>query len=195
MQASHERRPPPHFQSAAVLRVIVGLIFCLVLFVPRDLHAAEGYSVSQVQAAYLCSFTKYTQWPAGAFANGGAPIVIGMLGDDPFGAVLDRTVAGRSSQGRKVVIRRARDVNAVLNCQVVFISSSEQGRLPGILAALRNRPVLTVCDADALFDQGVMVKFSLVNETVRFEVNLGPAERAGIKLGSGMLGAAKRVAR
>lgn len=151
--------------------------------------------MNQVQAAYLCTFTKHIQWPAGAFANDGAPIVIGVLGDDPFGGVLDRTVAGRSSQGRKLVVRRARDVNALLDCQVVFISRSVQGQLPAILAALRNRPVLTVCNDDALFDQGVMVKFLLVNETVRFEVKLAPANRAGIKLGSGMLDAAKQVVR
>lgn len=148
-----------------------------------------------VKAGYLLNFTKYTQWPAAAFDNSGSPIVIGVLGDDSFGGILDRTVAGRSSQGRKVVVRRARDVDALSNCHVIFISSSEQDRLPGILAALRNRPVLTVCDADAVFDQGVMVKFALVNETVRFEVKLGPAGRAGIKLGSGMLGAAKRTSR
>lgn len=148
-----------------------------------------------VKAGYLLNFTKYTQWPAAAFDNSGSPIVIGVLGDDSFGGILDRTVAGRSSQGRKVVVRRARDVDALSNCHVIFISSSEQDRLPGILAALRNRPVLTVCDADAVFDQGVMVKFAMVNETVRFEVKLGPAGRAGIKLGSGMLGAAKRTSR
>lgn len=167
----------------------------MVLFVPRALRAAEVYSVYQVQAAYLCTFTKYTQWPAGVFTNTASPVVIGVLGEDPFGAVLERTVAGRSSHGRKVTVRRARDVDALLNCHVIYISRSEQGRLPGILAALRNRPVLTVCDLDGSLEQGVMVKFSLVRDTVRFEVKLGPADRAGIKLGSGMLGAAKRVSR
>lgn len=38
-----------------------------------------------------------------------------------------------------------------------------------------------------------MIKFSRVNETVRFEVKLDPAEKAGIKFGSGMLGSAKKV--
>ena len=146
-----------------------------------------------VKAGYLFNFTKYTQWPAGAFTSGTAPIVIGVLGDDPFGEVLDQTVAKRTSQERKVVIRRARDVKALLGCQTVFISRSEQARLPVILAALRRTPVLTVCDVDEFFEQGVMIKLSLVKETVRFEVKLEPAERAGIKFGSGMLDAARRV--
>ncbi len=156
---------------------------------------AQSAVEAGVKAGYLLNFTKYTQWPAAAFDNSGSPIVIGVLGDDPFGGILDRTVAGRSSQGRKVVVRRGRDVNALANCQVIFIGSSEQERLPGILAALRSRPVLTVCDTDAIFNQGVMVKFARVDETVRFEVKLGPVGVAGIKLGSGMLGAAKRTSR
>jgi hypothetical protein len=187
--ASHQRRQP-------LLRLVGGLILWLVLlFLPRELGAAEGFSVYQVQAAYLCNFTKHIEWPPDAFASGEAPIAIGVLGDDPFGGLLDRAVAGRSSQGRKLVVRRARDLNPLLNCQVIFISRSERGQLPAILAALRNRPILTVCNDDAVFEQGVMVKFLLVNETVRFEVKLGPAKRAGIKLGSDILGAAKRVSR
>ncbi len=160
-----------------------------------DLRAQSGYPPVEagVKAGYLLNFAKYTQWPAGAFASSTAPIVIGVLGEDPFGGVLDATLAGRSSQGRKVVIRRARGAQALLDCHVVFISRSEQARLPAILATLGQAPVVTVCDADALFEQGVMIKLSLAGETVRFEVRLAPAERAGLKFGSGMLSAAKRI--
>ena len=167
----------------------------LALLGAGDLRAESGYSPVEagVKASYLWNFAKYTQWPAGAFASSTAPIVIGVLGDDPFGGVLDATLANRSSQGRKVLIRRARGVQALRDCQVVFISRSEQARLPAILATLGQAPVVTVCDADALFEQGVMIKLSLAGETVRFEVKLAPAERAGLKFGSGMLSAAKRI--
>lgn len=154
---------------------------------------ADSGSKTAIQAGYLHTFTKYTEWPTNVFSNTNAPIVIGVLGDDPFGSILDQSVTNRTSQERKVVVRRARDVKALLDCQVVFISRSEKARLPGILATLRQAPVLTVCDEDAFFQQGVMIKYSLVKDRVHFEVKLDPAERAGIKFGSGMLGSAKRV--
>ena len=171
------------------------LAFALLLVGAVPLIAQPAYPPLEagVKAGYLFTFTKYTEWPTNAFTNSTAPIVIGVLGEDPFGTVLDQTLAERISQNRKVVIRRAREVQALRDCQVIFICRSEKARLPAILAALRQAPVLTVCDDDAFFQQGVMIKFALVKETVRFEVRLEPAERAGIKFGSGMLGSAKKV--
>lgn len=104
-------------------------LFALALFWEETLRVQPTYPPVEagVKAGYLYNFTKYTEWPASAFTNSTAPIVIGVLGDDPFGTVLDQTVTNRTSQERKVVIRRARDVKALLDCQVVFISHSGEG--------------------------------------------------------------------
>lgn len=159
------------------------------------LHAQPTYSVTNaaVRAGYLLGFTRYTDWPTGAFPNATAPLVIGVLGEDPFGTVLDQTVAKRTSQGRPVVLRRARELAALGDCQAIFICRSEQPRLSAILAALRARPVVTVCDTDGFFEQGVMFKFTLVKDSVRFEVRRDAAERAGLKFDSRMLDAALQV--
>lgn len=146
-----------------------------------------------VKASYLFNFTKYTDWPTNAFTNATAPLVIGVLGDDPFGPALDQTVAKRTSQGRAVVLRRAREVGALPDCHAIFICRSEQARLPAILAALRDRPVVTVCDTDVFFEQGVMIKFTPVKERLRFEVRRDAAEQAGLKFSSGLLDAALHV--
>lgn len=146
-----------------------------------------------VKAGYLFNFTKYTDWPADVFTNATAPLIIGVLGDDPFGAVLDQTVGKRTSQGRPVILRRTRDMAALQDCQAIFICRSEQPRLPAILAALGTRPVVTVCDTDAFFEQGVMIKFTPVKDRVRFEVRRDVAERVGLKFSSGLLDAALQV--
>ncbi|MEN9574570.1 MAG: hypothetical protein RL514_2425 [Verrucomicrobiota bacterium] len=165
-------------------------------------HAQPAYSVTEagVKAGYLLGFTRYTDWPTNAFTNAAAPLVIGVLGDDPFGATLDQTVLKKISQGRPVFVRRAREVAALEECHAIFICRSEQARLPAILAALRDRPVLTACDTDAFFEQGVMFKFTVVlnpetkvKESVRFEVRRDVAAQAGLKFDSRMLDAALQV--
>ena len=58
----------------------------------------------QVKAAFLFNFTKFVEWPDAAFADGHAPIVLGILGDDPFGTELTQLVSGQSVRGRGIVL-------------------------------------------------------------------------------------------
>ena len=149
---------------------------------------------TEVKADYLFLFTKYVEWPAAALTKPGEPIVIGVIGDEAIGDALERRVEGRLTQsGRKVTIRRARQPADLGGCHVTFVGQGERGRLPKITEALGTQPTLTVCDAEGLFTQGLMIKFVLVEGSVRFEVKLEPVERVGLSIQSGMLASAKRV--
>lgn len=156
-------------------------------------QTADSAPEYAVKAGYLLNFARYAEWRADAFASPTAPILICVLGEDPFGDELDRVVGGRVSQSRPVSLRRSRRVEELRDCHVVFISRSERKELPTILATLRGTHAMTVCDVDALFDQGVTIKLAVVKEAVRFEVRLEPAERAGLRFNSRMLDAALRV--
>src|SRR6266702_4256829 len=72
----------------------------------------------QVKAVFLFNFTQFVEWPAGAFARVNTPLVIGVLGDDPFGAYLDETVRGETANGRPLVVVRYRRVQEIGDCQV-----------------------------------------------------------------------------
>src|SRR5437867_11960260 len=99
-------------------------------------------SASQVQAVFLFNFAQFVDWPPDAFAAAQAPLIIGVLGDDPFGSFLDETVRGEAVRGRPFKIQRYRRLDEVKNCQILFISRSEAKRLEEILAALKDRPIL-----------------------------------------------------
>src|SRR3990172_10053935 len=43
----------------------------------------------QVKAAILFNFAKFVEWPDAAFPDPATPIIIGVLGEDPFGSALD----------------------------------------------------------------------------------------------------------
>ncbi len=148
----------------------------------------------EVKAEYLFVFTKYVEWPAGTLVAAGEPIVIGVIGDEAIGEALERYAKGRTTQGgRKVTVLRARRSADLVGCQVVFVGQGERRNLREITEVLGNKPALTVCDTDGLFTQGLMIKFVLINENVRFEVKLEPVERAGLSIQSGMLASANRV--
>jgi len=50
-----------------------------------------------IKAGFIYNFAKFVEWPSAAFAQPDSPIVIGVLGTDPFGSVLDRLVQDKKS--------------------------------------------------------------------------------------------------
>src|SRR2546425_8546554 len=125
----------------------------LVAFAPaltawRDLPAqtapAQEY---QLKAVFLFNFAQFVEWPPEAFPEAQTPLVIGVLGKDPFGAYLDETVRGETVNNRPLTVQRYRQAKEIKTCHVLFISRSEAYRLEQIFASLKGREILTVGDA------------------------------------------------
>jgi len=148
---------------------------------------AEAPGEYQVKATYLYNFVRFVEWPAAAFASADTPITIGVLGDDPFGTVLDQTVKGETVRNRKLAIQRSRRAPDLKDCHVVFISRSEKGRLADVLASLDAGSTLTVGETDNFTHRGGAINLYLDGNKVRFEINAGVTERKGLKLSSQLL--------
>jgi len=149
----------------------------------------------QVKAVYLFNFSRFVGWPSQAASEPLGPFAICVLGKDPFGAVLDATLAGENIGGKSVVARRVAQAQEATNCRVVFISSSEEGRLKEILGVLDKASVLTVSDIPRFSQHGGMIEFVLQGDRVRFEVNLASTAEAGLTLSSELLKVAVAVRR
>jgi hypothetical protein len=170
----------------------IGLAIGLTLFPPFFCRAADEPLEYQVKAAFLLNFTKFTQWPATAFADADSPITICILGDDPFGNTLNQIVEGEVVSGRKVAVQRMKRPPQSKSCQVLFARKSENGLkvLPAV-----GHGVLTVGESAGFIRDGGMIAFVLENRRVRFEVNQTAAENAGLTLSSKLLNVAKTVER
>jgi hypothetical protein len=148
----------------------------------------------QVKAVFLFNFTQFVEWPAEAFADPTAPLVIGVLGEDPFGAFLDETVRGEKAKGRPLVVERYRRVQEIGNCQVLFISRSESDRLGEILASLAGKPILTVSDIEGFAPRGGVIRLVTVGGKIRLRINLDSAKAAKLSISSKLLRPAEIVA-
>ena len=165
----------------------------LVLLAVPAAAAQAPRSEYEVKAAYLLNFARYAEWPSAARADSSADLVICVLGRDPFGAVLDRTVAGRRVLGRPVRVMRPGSRAEASLCQLAFIGGDPRAEIEPWLAELRGRPVLTVGDGPGFADAGGTIAFVPVEQTVRFEVNRGALERSRVRLSSRVLALATRV--
>jgi YfiR/HmsC-like len=163
-------------------------ILSLSSSVSAEVHPTE----SQVKAAYLYNFGKFIRWQADR-APAPDSLEICILGKDPFGNVLDSTVAGESIDGRKILVTRLARVQDAAHCNILFISSSEQSRLGGILAALQHSGVLTVSDIPRFAERGGIIEFVAQDGKIRFAVNRAAAEESHVTLSSELLKVAVRV--
>jgi len=152
--------------------------------------ALAAPSAQQVEAVFLFYFSQFVDWPPGAFADQSAPIVIGVLGADPFDGTLDQAVSGERVNGRPIVVRRLANVGEATGCHILYISSSEAPNLPHILDALKGRNVLTVSDLGNFMQSGGMIRFVLIDQHVRLNINARAAQAAGLTLSSKLLRAA-----
>lgn len=156
--------------------------------------AAQTAPEYRVKAAFLYKFATYIRWPASPAADDLAPFVIGIIGRDPFGSSLTDVVRNQTVRGRVVRARSLRRMEEALECDLVFVSSSEMGNLKQILALLRGAPVVTVGDMDRFAEQGGMIGLVTTRDRrIRFDINKAAIERAGLRASSQLLSLARIV--
>ena len=161
-----------------------------LIMLGHGLSVARAQSVSHeypLKAVFLLNFAQFTGWQTNAFENPTSPLVIGVLGEDPFGALLDDAVRDEIVNGRKFVVERYRRVEDIQTCHLLFISQSETRRLDKIVAALRGKPVLTVSDIENSVYNGVSVQFITENNKIRLRINMDSLKEANLTISSKLL--------
>jgi hypothetical protein len=174
-----------------IAAVVTGLLTGAA-YLPAQNSKPTDYDV---KAAYLYNFGHFVDWPANAATAKNDSFVVCVLGQDPFGPVLDATLAGESIAGKRVTAKRISTPQESANCQILFLSSAEDPQLHKIIEALNEQPVLTVSDMPQFSQRGGMIQFVLEGKKIRFEVNLTAVQHAGLTLSSELLKVATTVRR
>lgn len=167
--------------------VLVGMV-ALATAVHAQAPAVQEYPL---KAALLFNVAKYTDWPESAFTGPQAPIVIGILGTDPFGEALDRVVRDRRINGRSIEIRRATGVGPLLGAHLVFVSAAEP-RAAQDCAALERAGILTVGDG-GVTTLYTAISFAVDQDRVVFHVDLARSKHAGVQVSATLLQFARSV--
>jgi hypothetical protein len=142
---------------------------------------------SQVKAVYLFNFANFVTWPATAFASPQTPFRICVLGEDPFRDKLDLAVENERVGERSVEIKRLTELEQTANCQIVFVSKSEQRFKARIFEFLRPHPILTVSDMEQFLEAGGMIQFYHKDNKVRFFIRPQRLTEATLKVSSRLL--------
>lgn len=147
----------------------------------------------RIKAAFLYKFCSFVEWPSASFAEPGAPFSIGVLGADALADELARVVEGRTVGERAVLVRKLRRGASLAGLQVLFVGGPDAARLADVLEGARGLPLLTVTETRDRQAEGSMINFVLVEDKVRFDVALPPAEAGHLRISSRLLAVARKV--
>jgi len=149
-----------------------------------------------IKAGFIYNFAKFVEWPSTAFSQPDSPIMIGVLGTDPFGSVLDRLVEDKKIGARGFVVKRykwGKDLKDLKECKILFVSASEKAHIDEIVQAVKGLPILMVGETPGFAERGGMIRFTLEDNRVRFEINVDAAHQADLNISSRLLTLAKII--
>jgi hypothetical protein len=177
------------------ISVIKRLIFVWVLLyaVPNLYAGSKPFEVSHVKAVFLYNLANFVSWPSDSFDGPTTPLRICILGDDPFGIALDKTVQNEIVKGRQIVVERVSDVTDLCGCHILFISSSMKAQLSQVLKVTSNCSVLTVGDVEGFARLGGIVNLIHKGGRVYLEINVDSAARVALRISSKLLNLARIV--
>lgn len=165
---------------------LVGAVLLIVGGAPPVLRA-DPWPEYDLKAAMLMNLAVFVDWPDEALPREREPLIIAVLGLDPFGAVLDAIVAGQQVKGRRLLVRRLSRRQSPTECHVLFIARSEVGRLPEVLEQLAGRPVLTVSDIPGFTGAGGMIGLAVEDRRVVLYANPAAMKAGSLTASSKLL--------
>ncbi len=173
----------------AVLRAALAALTALLLITTAD--AAPGEY--QIKAVFLLNFSRFVEWPPTTFESPDAPFVVGVFGDDPFGADLDQVMKGETVQGRPIVVQRVTSAQEAAQCQILFVHRWSGAPMNKVLDAIDATGTLTVSDDEAAVQRGAMIVLVTQNNRVKLQVNVDRSRAAGLTISSNLLRSAQIV--
>jgi len=147
----------------------------------------------QVKAAFLFQFSRFVEWPPESFSRADAPLVICVLGSNPFGSALQEIAAGEVVQAHPLSVEARDRVEDVADCHIVFVSGRDENVTRQALGYLSGRRVLSVSDSSDFARRGGIIGLVMVDGKVRVQVNRNSADTAQLRISAKLLRVADQI--
>lgn len=174
---------------------IIALLTCLFLQIgyapPTNAQTIEDERVYKLKAAFILNFARFTAWPDAVLTQS-EDFSLCIFGDDPFGDAFTG-VKNKQIASKPIKVTQTNDLNLALQCNLVFISESEKGRLEELLKNLAGPPLLLVSDIKGFAEQGGTIELSTIDRRLGFIINNSKAKQVELKINSSLLDLASEV--
>lgn len=181
--------------------MILGLRTLAIIGCAFLAHLAPAFAQDEletaIKATYLYKFAPFVEWPEQSGAGDldqPETFDICVVGDDPFGDVLDEAVADQRVRSQPVRIRRFPTVKGgAAGCEIMYVAGSEIQSVDEALAEVASRPTLTITDGDRASKSHGIIHFVEQGGRIRFRIDDVMAGESGLVISSKLLDLAVSV--
>ena len=177
-QVSRSKRDGLKGRRFGLVRALLLLLTPFVLAADIRANVSTEY---KIKAAFLYNFAKFVEWPAERFDTETSPIVIGVLGENPFGPELEKIALERKVNGRPVSIVMLRSLAEEKSVHLLFVCAGQEKRFAAS-DVVKRAGVLTVGESAVFAAAGGTITFTRPDDKVRFEINMDSANCAGMRI-------------
>ncbi len=161
------------------------------LVLPMSVQAEKAQLELRVKSAFIYNFTKYITWQETPVNAGTEFLRICVVRDREVFDLMRETIAMKPSQGRVVDVVLLRERNEISDCHVAYVPEARS--MQDWRREMQVAGLVTIGEGSRFVDDGGVFGFVIVDDKIRFEINLELAESKGIKISSKLLSLAKRV--
>ncbi|MFC1569371.1 YfiR family protein [bacterium] len=171
-------------------------VLIIILWISNS-YSQMGFTIYpteyQIKAKYLYNFARFVDWPEESFQNPDSPFVIGIIGNDPYGIDLEKTIEGKQIKNRKFMIRHYQNLENLSSCHILFIGVDNRSRRSQIFNKIKNKSILTVGDENNFAKDGGMINFIIKEKRIRFKINRDAVKQSGLKMSTNLFKMAEIV--
>ena len=173
---------------------LIFLIFLTVFSSSPLISSQPALAEYEAKGLLLYNFAKFTTWPKSAFDSPHAPLIIGVLGPNPFGETLSQ-FHNKTVKGRPIEIRYFPSATTYTKSHVLFCNVPNPRALQRIQAQLRlaEKHVLTVGDFNGFAASGGIIGLTFEGNRIALELNGEASRQATLFLSPNLVRLAKAV--
>lgn len=157
---------------------ITGIILIMLLLSGAGGIAYGGqFEEYTLKAVYLERIARFMEWPGDSNL-----FVIGVLGENPFGSILEDIYGERKIKSKSVTVKYFAEIQKIETCHLLYVSKSKAEEISQIVNIIGSRPILTVGDTTGFCEKGVLVNLYIEGGKLRFEINESGLHEAGLTI-------------
>jgi hypothetical protein len=135
-----------------------------------------------LKVVFFERFTRFIEWPASKIQDSSKPFIIGTIGSGDLISLLNQVYKNKTIKNKAVQIKQVTDLSDIDECHIIFLSELEKDKLLEILSYIRNKPILSISDADGYGEYGVIINFYDDKQKVSYEINQSAFSGTGLSL-------------
>lgn len=140
--------------------------------------------VSKVQAYFIYNFSRLIKWPAN-YTQG--DFVIGVLGNSQTYQNLVELTAHKKVGMQTMMVKRFTTPEELSDCHILLISADNSSNINEINRRLANKHTLIISESNGLINQGSAIDFLIVDNKLRFKMNIDNAQKYNLTVSKSLL--------